>query len=215
MTLGDGLERNVRVLEFRTGSDTEEGEKALSDVLGILAGRTGHDFRHYKRATVLRRVERRMQVNAVSALPDYRDLESRAELALHERFGGDIADVSYPVFRALREAIEEANFLVGSDSITFTVSGVITKDAALSPFLTVTEAVLIDGESSPPFVSTPVVTLNGFALELRGPGGSEVRGLEIVASPDNGIYIDTDFYRARTAQQRHECATLRGGSRFE
>ena len=28
------------------------------------AQRTGHDFQHYKRATVLRRIERRLQVNA-------------------------------------------------------------------------------------------------------------------------------------------------------
>jgi two-component system CheB/CheR fusion protein len=35
-------------------------ERALSDILMHLRVRTGHDFRLYKRATVLRRIERRM-----------------------------------------------------------------------------------------------------------------------------------------------------------
>ena len=39
----------------------------------ILRARTGHDFAHYKRATVLRRIERRMQVNQLRDLPAYRD----------------------------------------------------------------------------------------------------------------------------------------------
>jgi two-component system CheB/CheR fusion protein len=46
-------------------------EHALHRILGLLRMRTGHDFRQYKRATVLRRIERRMQVRAVRALPDY------------------------------------------------------------------------------------------------------------------------------------------------
>ena len=52
----------------------ELAEQALADVMRIVRSRTGHDFRHYKRATVLRRVERRLQVNAVASLPAYRDL---------------------------------------------------------------------------------------------------------------------------------------------
>ncbi|MFC0398766.1 chemotaxis protein CheB [Paraburkholderia rhizosphaerae] len=52
----------------------EESEKALHDVLMHLRVRTGHDFRHYKRATVLRRIERRMQVNGVHDLMTYRNL---------------------------------------------------------------------------------------------------------------------------------------------
>ncbi len=39
----------------------------------ILRTRTGHDFRHYKRATVLRRIERRLQVNGITDLQAYRD----------------------------------------------------------------------------------------------------------------------------------------------
>jgi two-component system CheB/CheR fusion protein len=46
-------------------------ERALQAILTILHTRTGHDFHHYKRATVLRRIERRLQVNALPSMPLY------------------------------------------------------------------------------------------------------------------------------------------------
>lgn len=48
-------------------------QEALRDVIVTLREQTGHDFRHYKRATVLRRIERRMQVTGTKNLPGYRD----------------------------------------------------------------------------------------------------------------------------------------------
>ncbi|HXU67222.1 MAG TPA: chemotaxis protein CheB, partial [Casimicrobiaceae bacterium] len=53
---------------------TRHADLALREVLATLRSRTGHDFAQYKRATVLRRIERRMQVNQVHDLPAYRDL---------------------------------------------------------------------------------------------------------------------------------------------
>ncbi|WP_295856999.1 CheR family methyltransferase [uncultured Xylophilus sp.] len=55
----------------------EEGgsqEAALRDVLAFLRGRTGRNFSYYKRATILRRIGRRMQVNGVAELRDYLDV---------------------------------------------------------------------------------------------------------------------------------------------
>jgi len=46
-------------------------EAALRDVLTFLRARTGRDFTYYKRATIVRRVARRMQVNAIDDLPAY------------------------------------------------------------------------------------------------------------------------------------------------
>ena len=40
-------------------------DSTLHDILGFLRVRTGHDFTYYKRATVLRRIARRMQVHGV------------------------------------------------------------------------------------------------------------------------------------------------------
>jgi len=50
---------------------SDENEVALRDVLTFLRTRTGRDFSYYKRATIVRRVARRMQVNAVDNLPAY------------------------------------------------------------------------------------------------------------------------------------------------
>ncbi|SOY63842.1 Putative chemotaxis methyltransferase protein; contains Methylesterase domain (CheB), Methylase of chemotaxis methyl-accepting proteins domain (CheR), signal transduction histidine domain (NitrB), signal receiver (Rec) domain [Cupriavidus taiwanensis] len=52
---------------------SESSERALREIMVILRSRTSHDFRHYKRATVLRRIERRLQVNGLADLQQYRD----------------------------------------------------------------------------------------------------------------------------------------------
>lgn len=49
----------------------EQAEQTLLDILAKLRSATGHDFKHYKRATVLRRIERRMQVTTQPDLPAY------------------------------------------------------------------------------------------------------------------------------------------------
>jgi two-component system CheB/CheR fusion protein len=70
-------------LDAADGEESRAAEKALREILETLLARTGHDFSHYKRATVLRRIERRMLVNSASDLSSYRDLleESPSEAA--------------------------------------------------------------------------------------------------------------------------------------
>jgi two-component system CheB/CheR fusion protein len=51
----------------------QDEDAPLRDVLTLLRTRTGRDFAHYKRATILRRIGRRMQVNGVETLPQYLD----------------------------------------------------------------------------------------------------------------------------------------------
>lgn len=46
-------------------------EASLREVLSFLEARTGHNFSYYKRATVLRRIARRLQVNSLQSIPDY------------------------------------------------------------------------------------------------------------------------------------------------
>lgn len=48
-----------------------EDEVAMRDVLTFLRTQTGRDFSYYKRATILRRIGRRMQVNGIDDLPSY------------------------------------------------------------------------------------------------------------------------------------------------
>jgi two-component system CheB/CheR fusion protein len=50
-----------------------ELESDLREVLSYLRTRTGRDFVNYKRATILRRIGRRMQVNGVAELSEYLD----------------------------------------------------------------------------------------------------------------------------------------------
>jgi two-component system CheB/CheR fusion protein len=49
-------------------------QDALEQVLAVLHARTGHDFRHYKPQTILRRIERRLQVRGMPDLPAYHRL---------------------------------------------------------------------------------------------------------------------------------------------
>jgi two-component system CheB/CheR fusion protein len=50
-------------------------EQAVEDVLSLLHEHTGHDFRHYRRATLLRQLERRLQVRGQPDLPSYHALQ--------------------------------------------------------------------------------------------------------------------------------------------
>jgi two-component system CheB/CheR fusion protein len=52
----------------RTGVRTEE---ALDGILSLVCARTGHDFRHYKPASILRRIERRLRQRGMPDLASY------------------------------------------------------------------------------------------------------------------------------------------------
>lgn len=51
--------------------DERQTRRTLHDITVLLRDRTGHDFTHYKRATILRRIERRMHVHGLNDLPAY------------------------------------------------------------------------------------------------------------------------------------------------
>ncbi|MFC4278574.1 CheR family methyltransferase [Achromobacter aloeverae] len=60
--------------EQNPDAETPAERNALRDILTVLRARTGHDFKHYKKATVLRRIERRMQVTGLPDMPAYATL---------------------------------------------------------------------------------------------------------------------------------------------
>jgi len=68
---GQGRDKNsggpLTVPQVRDDSD----ESALLEVLHYLRSQLGHDFTHYKRATVLRRLARRLQVNLLENISAY------------------------------------------------------------------------------------------------------------------------------------------------
>ena len=51
----------------------EKQQAALREIFTLLRVRTGHDFSNYKRPTVLRRIERRINVRTLPDLPQYAD----------------------------------------------------------------------------------------------------------------------------------------------
>ena len=53
------------------GKTNPAGEQALHEILSYLRVREGHDFSYYKRATILRRIGRRMQVSGIEDAPSY------------------------------------------------------------------------------------------------------------------------------------------------
>lgn len=48
-----------------------DDEAALAELLKHVRANTGHDFSHYKRASILRRIARRLQVNSLDSMPRY------------------------------------------------------------------------------------------------------------------------------------------------
>jgi two-component system, chemotaxis family, CheB/CheR fusion protein len=71
ITLPPGNDPDFRIQTPATGRDAAVAEQLLQDILVQLRAGTGHDFKHYKRATVLRRIERRLQVTAQPDLAAY------------------------------------------------------------------------------------------------------------------------------------------------
>ncbi len=80
--LTSNSDQSTQAVTIVSPSERQVAERAVKQILATLRSRTHHDFRHYKRATVLRRIERRMQVNGVHDLPAYQSyLASHAEEA--------------------------------------------------------------------------------------------------------------------------------------
>jgi two-component system, chemotaxis family, CheB/CheR fusion protein len=57
-----------------TGPTKSDVERHLAQILARLRARTGRDFSRYKTSTVVRRIQRRMQLNQVETLSAYEDL---------------------------------------------------------------------------------------------------------------------------------------------
>ncbi|HSW04297.1 chemotaxis protein CheB [Aquabacterium sp.] len=67
------LAEQLGVESEQSADATQRAEAALGDIMTLVCLATRHDFKHYKRATILRRIERRLQVNALPDLAAYRD----------------------------------------------------------------------------------------------------------------------------------------------
>ncbi len=69
------LQQGAARSKLLPGSDKPPNEaeaEALREVFTLLRIRTGHDFSHYKRSTVLRRIARRLQLHELESIAAYR-----------------------------------------------------------------------------------------------------------------------------------------------
>ncbi|MDB5932322.1 MAG: signal transduction histidine kinase with CheB and CheR [Polaromonas sp.] len=73
ITLPNDVDSAMKAAAVENVEAAKLAEEALRDIMGLLRSYSRNDFRHYKRATVLRRIERRLQVRALPDLPAYRD----------------------------------------------------------------------------------------------------------------------------------------------
>ncbi|CAB3786838.1 CheR family methyltransferase [Paraburkholderia fynbosensis] len=123
-----------------------EGEP-LEEVLDILRQRTHHDFGNYKHGTILRRLERRMQVNGLITIAAYRDFL----VATPDETPRLLADMLIGVtnffrdpeaFDALEKAIipELSRSLQGRDEIRAWVPACATGEEAFSIAIMLSEA---------------------------------------------------------------------------
>ena len=72
----------------------DEAEDTVRQIIAFLHTRTGHDFSSYKRATVMRRIARRMQVTRQVSLTDYSQYLRETPEEAHDLFGDLLISVT-------------------------------------------------------------------------------------------------------------------------
>ena len=117
----------------------KDGEQAIQQIIGFVRARTGHDFSYYKRATIMRRIARRMQVTRQNSLIAYNDyLRANPEEA-KDLFSDLLISVTMffrdrEAFAALEERVVRPLFekLEGNAPIRIWVVGCATGEEAYS-----------------------------------------------------------------------------------
>jgi PAS domain S-box-containing protein len=71
--LAEHVTEVARSKEAVRSLDMDQASMELRRIVAFLRARTGHDFSGYKRATIMRRVTRRMQINQCATFEDYGD----------------------------------------------------------------------------------------------------------------------------------------------
>ncbi|MEY4242494.1 MAG: hypothetical protein RLZZ245_79 [Verrucomicrobiota bacterium] len=152
----------------------ERDEAALREILAFLKARTGHDFSCYKRATLLRRIGRRMQVNAAEDLDAY-----RAYLRAHPgETGALLQDLLISVtnffrdsesFRALEQMVPEMfKGKSASDHIRVWVPACATGEEAYSVAMLLCEHA--EKMDFPPQIQVFATDLDRMAIEVAREG---------------------------------------------
>jgi two-component system CheB/CheR fusion protein len=151
-----------------------DDEEALLLVLKHVRASTGHDFAHYKRATILRRIARRMQVNSLDSIPRYLEfLRAHAEEAR-----GLLHDLLIGVTHFFRDqtsfAALEANIPLlfagkkQTDEVRVWVTGCATGEEAYSIAILLSEHA--EKESAPPSIQIFATDLDHQSIQEARAG---------------------------------------------
>lgn len=150
-------------------------EVTLLDVLGEVRRQTGHDFSRYKRATVLRRLSRRMQVNRTPKLENYLEFlkgEPNESAALNRELliGVTTFFRDEAAFEALQKKVIPKLFeeKTGEDSVRVWVIGTSTGEEAYSLAILLCEHAL--SLKSPPSIQVFASDIDEDALKKARSG---------------------------------------------
>jgi two-component system CheB/CheR fusion protein len=161
---------------------SEAEEPALTEIFTLLRVRTGHDFTNYKRATLQRRLHRRLLVRELTRLSDYlqvlRDVPGEASALLREllisvtNFFRDAA-----VWKTVEDVVVPALFRgkTGEDHVRVWVPGCATGEEAYSIAM-----LLADAAAGMP--SPPEIQVFGTDLDEKA-----------VAKARNGVYTNAEI----------------------
>lgn len=153
----------------------EMQQQALRKILTQLALLTGHDFSQYKRASVLRRIERRIQVHNLSSLPAYADLLEKRP----EELNGLLKDLLISVTNFFRdkkafERLETEVFFklfhdkTSEEQVRIWVAGCATGEEAYSLAMLCAERTL--GKPYPPRIQIFATDIDETAIDKARAG---------------------------------------------
>lgn len=187
--------------------DDQSGDdkRALTEIFTLLRVRTGHDFTNYKRATVMRRVRRRLAIRELARLSDYvrilRDVSGEAEALLRELLISVTSFFRDPaVWAKVEETVIPALFRgkTADDHVRVWVAGCATGEEAYSVAMLLADAVA--QIPAPPDVQV-------FATDLDE---------DAIAKARDGLYSNAEIadvsperLRRYFQKEQHDCFRVR------
>src|SRR5919107_3935811 len=170
------------------GERRREIQARVPEICDVLLRRTGHDFKHYKAATLVRRLERRMQVRSLSDVDSYvaelaRDLNEPHVLCRELLIGVTSFFREPDAFDALSQRVIAALLTDRgpSDQIRIWVPGCATGEEAYSIAMLVREQ--LDRVDNAPKVQIFATDVNERSL-VTARRGSYPQGIALQMSPE-------------------------------
>lgn len=161
--------------EVRRQSLKDQIAAALPSICEILAKHTKHDFKHYKTSTLVRRIQRRMQVRQIESSSDYLEFLHSDKEEIKTLFSDLLINVtaffrdreSFEVLKAdvLRKLVDNNK---DNQKIRIWVAGCSTGEEPYSLAILMRE--LLEGQENPPEVQIIATDIDDAALSAARKG---------------------------------------------